>query len=184
MIAEEGSVFLHHLTSTRLYSKVPYFTSQMRSANPLSFGALKDWVRGNGILQIVGGGVFLGIIESFLPHAAAQEITETPFSVLGLLKNFAMFRIVVDIAFYSGHRLLHENKWLYNNIHKRHHEHFTTNLRTNFHFTAVDLFIESAFPIFAGISVLRGLLGIKFSRFVCVAKFVAQMKRTSACRLV
>ena len=53
LIAEEGSVFLHHLTSTRLYSKVPYFTDQRRSANPLTFGALKDWIRGNGILQLV-----------------------------------------------------------------------------------------------------------------------------------
>ena len=132
----------------------------------------------------------LGIIESCMPRAAAEEITSTPFSVLGFLRNFAIFRVFVDIAFYCGHRALHENKWLYQNVrgynsqftcvgigylaisfsfcfvqvHKRHHEHFTTNLRTNYHFTAPDLFVESAFPIFMGISMLRGVFGILLSR--------------------
>ena len=30
MIAEEGAVFLHHLASTRLYGKFPYFVQQRR----------------------------------------------------------------------------------------------------------------------------------------------------------
>ena len=60
MIAEEGAVLLLHLASTKLYSKVPYFSSPKRSANPLTLSALRDWVRGNGIVQIFGGGIMLG----------------------------------------------------------------------------------------------------------------------------
>ena len=106
-----------------------------------------------------------GMIESFLPRAAADEVTNTPFTVGGFLRNFAIFRVVVDIVFYCGHRAMHVYPWLYRNVHKRHHEHYTTNLRTNYHFTAPDLFVESALPIFAGIGVLRGVLGIALSRF-------------------
>jgi sterol desaturase/sphingolipid hydroxylase (fatty acid hydroxylase superfamily) len=60
---------------------------------------------------------------------------------------------------------MHVNPWLYKNIHKRHHEHFTTNLRTNYHFTALDLFIESALPIFTALATMRTGLGIKMSRY-------------------
>lgn len=164
LIAEEGAIFLLHLTSTRMYSEVPYFTKQRRSANPVSLGALRDWLRGNSLLQIFGGGLMLGIIESFMPRAAAEEVTKTPFSVAVFLKNFAVFRVLVDVAFYTGHRLMHENAWLYKYVHHRHHEHFTTNLRTNYHFTAPDLFVESALPIFFAVGVLRAL-GRKMGRF-------------------
>ena len=65
---------------------------------------------------------------------------------------------------FTGHRALHVNPWVYENIHKRHHTDFTTNLQTNFKFHPIDLFIESAFPIFASITTLMGL-GIKLSRY-------------------
>jgi sterol desaturase/sphingolipid hydroxylase (fatty acid hydroxylase superfamily) len=94
-----------------------------------------------------------------------QEVSETQFTVMKFLRNFAFFRVIVDCVFYTGHRFLHENKWAYDNIHRRHHEHYTTNLRTNYHFSAPDLFIESAFPIICAIGVLRGLFGVAFSRF-------------------
>lgn len=165
MIAEEGAVFLHHLASTRLYGKFPYFVEQRRSANPATLFAFKDWTRGNAILQIVGGGVLLGFIECLLPQSVAEEISETPFSFLKFLRNFAIFRIIADVTFYSAHRALHQVPWLYRNIHKRHHEHYTTNLTTNFHFTAADLFLESAMPLIVGIGFLRGLLGIKLGRY-------------------
>ena len=164
MIAEEGAVWLLHLASTRLYGGVPYFTSQRRSAHPVTFNAVKDWIRGNGVLQIVAGGWMLGIIESFIPHPAAKEVSETSFTLFGYLKNLAIFRVIVDIVFYLAHRTLHVNPWLYNNVHKRHHEHYTTNLRTNYHFTALDLFLESALPVFCGLGFVRWL-GNKMSRF-------------------
>eukprot|EP00939_MAST-03C_sp_MAST-3C-sp1_P002463 g2463.t1 len=164
MIAEEGAVFLHHLASTRIYGNFPYFVEQRRSANPTSSLALKDWTRGNAILQIIGGGVFLGFIECLLPKEAAEEIEKTPFNFWKFLRNFAIFRVVADITFYTAHRCLHRVPWLYRNVHKRHHEHYTTNLTTNFHFTAADLFLESALPLIVGLGFLRSI-GIKMGRY-------------------
>lgn len=165
MIAEEGAVFLHHLASTRLYGKFPYFVQQRRSANPTTIFAFKDWIRGNAILQIVGGGVLLGFIECLLPQSYADEISTTPFSFTKFLRNYGVFRVIADIVFYCAHRSLHQIPWLYRNIHKRHHEHYTTNLTTNFHFTALDLFLESALPLIAGIGFLRSALGWKMGRY-------------------
>ena len=146
-------------------TQVPYFTKQRRSASPLSLDALSDWSRGNGILQLVGGGLFLGIIESFLPRQVTEELDTTPWRPLAFLRNFAVFRVIVDLVFYLGHRALHTNPWLYKNVHRRHHEHYKTNLRTNYHFTAPDLFIESAMPIIAAVCFLRSFLGVKMGRY-------------------
>lgn len=165
LIAEQGSILLLHLTSTRLYARVPYFKEQKRSANPFSFHGLADWGRGNGWLQFIGGGISLGIIESILPLKAAWEMSLTSFRPIAFLRNFAITRVIVDIIFYSAHRLMHEVPWMYKHVHKRHHEHYTTNLTTNFHFTALDLFVESAVPIFGAFAFIRKTLGIKLSRF-------------------
>lgn len=165
LIAEQGSVLLLHLTSTKLYPQVKPFQTLYASKTPYEWQGLLDWMRGNGILQIAGGGIALGMIESFLPEAAAEELKETPFTVRGFLGHFAMFRIIVDVVFYMGHRALHVNQWLYRMVHRRHHEHFTTTLRTNYHFTALDLFIESALPIFSAFATMRSAMGVKLSRY-------------------
>lgn len=89
----------------------------------------------------------LGLIESFSPEWLAKEVEKTPFKPLTFLRNFAIFRLINDITFYWGHRFLHVNQTVYQLIHRRHHEHYTTNLRTNWHFSAPDLFIETALPI-------------------------------------
>lgn len=165
LIAEQGSVFLLHTTSTKLYPQVKPFQDMYSHVTPYNSKGLLDWLQGNGVLQIAGGGIALGMIESFLPTSAEAELSDTPFTIPSFLKHFGVFRIIVDIVFYFGHRMMHVNPWLYKNIHKRHHEHFTTNLRTNYHFTALDLFIESALPIFTALATMRTGLGIKMSRY-------------------
>ena len=151
----------------------------------MHLSAYLDWLRGNAILQLVGGGFFLGVIESFMPKAAEKELEETEFSFPRFLRNFAVFRIVVDIVFYTGHRMLHVNKWMYENIHKRHHLDYTTNLRTNFKFHVVDLFIESALPVFVGMGFLRSC-GIKLSRFEMhlMLTYVAWVRLCEKCSCV
>eukprot|EP00656_Telonema_subtile_P001444 TRINITY_DN10648_c0_g2_i10.p1 TRINITY_DN10648_c0_g2~~TRINITY_DN10648_c0_g2_i10.p1 ORF type:complete len:335 (+),score=65.56 TRINITY_DN10648_c0_g2_i10:62-1066(+) len=117
LIAEQGSVLLLHLTSTRLYPQVramvpgscpqvnpflemysdvtPYTARGALRAAPLSGAALLDWLRGNGILQIVGGGIALGSIESFLPVPAGSELDVTEFGIKNFLGHFGVFRILV-----------------------------------------------------------------------------------------
>eukprot|EP00656_Telonema_subtile_P001443 TRINITY_DN10648_c0_g2_i1.p1 TRINITY_DN10648_c0_g2~~TRINITY_DN10648_c0_g2_i1.p1 ORF type:complete len:457 (-),score=115.83 TRINITY_DN10648_c0_g2_i1:290-1660(-) len=165
LIAEQGSVLLLHLTSTRLYPQVNPFLEMYSDVTPYTARALLDWLRGNGILQIVGGGIALGSIESFLPVPAGSELDVTEFGIKNFLGHFGVFRILVDIVFYANHRMLHWSPWLYKNVHKRHHEHFTTNLSTVFHFNPLDLFLESAMPIFSALAFMRSGLGIKMSRY-------------------
>jgi len=164
IITEQGSVLLLHLVSTRLYPHVKHFGAARRSAHPLTLNAYADWSLGNGKLQMMGSCLALGLIESFMPAFVYTELEETPFRPARALRNFLCFRVVVDLAFYLSHRQLHVNPFLYKHIHRRHHEHYTTNLRTNYHFHWLDLFIESAFPIWMGFMALRGA-GVKLGRF-------------------
>lgn len=69
-----------------------------------------------------------------------------------------MGRISVDIAFYLAHRAIHSDL-LYKTIHKKHHEHISPRLQTNFHFTPLDLFIEAALPTIVAEVVNHNLFG-------------------------
>ena len=162
--AEIGAVYSLRLIDWAFFQHVPHFTQQRRSDSPFTWNAFADWLRGNVYLETMGGGIALGILESFWPKWLALEFKNTPFSLPRFLKNFAVFRVVVDVVFYFGHRALHVHPWIYDNVHRRHHEHYTTNLRTNWHFSSPDLFIESALPIGFGFAFLR-LLGVKLGRF-------------------
>jgi len=164
VMAEVGAVYSLKIIDWLFFSHIPHFAKQKRSDSPFTWNAFQDWLRGNWWLQYVGGGLALGICESFWPEWLDKELRETKFNLMKFIRNFAIFRIVLDIAFYLGHRALHVNEKVYQMIHKRHHEFYSTNIRANWHFSAPDLFIESALPIGLGIAFLR-LLGIKLGRF-------------------
>lgn len=167
LFAEQGAVYLLYFVSNTVFRHVKPFRVNKGRADPPPFtlAAYQDWLKGNGQLQIIGGGFLLAIMESFQPEWTYKELEETPFSPVQFLKNMAVFRVIVDVVFYVGHRAMHENQWLYRMIHRRHHSHYHTSIVTNFHFSAPDLFIESAAPVFAAFLTLRGLLGVKMSRF-------------------
>lgn len=159
------SVYALRAIDKLFFQHVPHFTVQRRSDSPFTWNAFKDWSLGNFYLQSIAGGVTLGVCESLLPRWATKELEETEFSFAKFVGNFAIFRVVVDLVFYFGHRALHVNERIYELVHKRHHSHYVTNLRTNWMFSAPDLFIESAMPIGVGFFFLRFLLGIRLGRF-------------------
>ena len=162
---EMGSVYTLKIVDLLFFQHVPFFVKARRSSNPWTWRAFGDWLAGNFHLQLLGGGIALGIIESFMPLSIAKEIDETKFEPVRFLRNLAVFRFVVDVVFYWAHRALHLSPWLYQNVHARHHQHFLVNLRTNMHFSGSDLFIESALPIGVAIMVLRFIMGVKLGRF-------------------
>ena len=58
--------------------------------------------------------------------------------------EFIILRVCSDMIFYFLHRLLHGNSWLFNNIHKIHHEHRAPFALTNEHahwFEAIFVFL-------------------------------------------
>jgi len=163
---EVGSVYALKIVDALFFQHVPHFARNLRrSDSPFTWRAFADWREGNFFLQSLAGGVALGLVESFMPPRFAQELRETPFSLARFLRNYAILRVAVDVTFYWAHRMLHVHPWIYARVHARHHQHYQTNLRTNFHFGAVDLFLESAVPIGVGLAVLRFLCGAKMSRF-------------------
>jgi len=56
--------------------------------------------------------------------------------------NYALYRMVYDVAFYALHFTMHRLPRVYAMVHSTHHIHRSTDLTTNFQFTAVDLFVE------------------------------------------
>ena len=60
----------------------------------------------------------------------------------GLIMHVVGMVCGCDLIFYWTHRLLHENKWLYRNVHKQHHEYKATNVWASEYFGVVDMDIH------------------------------------------
>jgi sterol desaturase/sphingolipid hydroxylase (fatty acid hydroxylase superfamily) len=76
-----------------------------------------------------------------------------------LLLPLAVMRLVVDVCFYALHRTIHLRA-LYGPIHRRHHEHQSPHVWTNYHFTPADLFTEGFAPFGVGLAALEGLVAL------------------------
>eukprot|EP00511_Aplanochytrium_stocchinoi_P014114 CAMPEP_0204891974 /NCGR_PEP_ID=MMETSP1349-20130617/28482_1 /ASSEMBLY_ACC=CAM_ASM_000710 /TAXON_ID=215587 /ORGANISM="Aplanochytrium stocchinoi, Strain GSBS06" /LENGTH=215 /DNA_ID=CAMNT_0052057697 /DNA_START=144 /DNA_END=788 /DNA_ORIENTATION=+ len=76
LIAEEGTMLLLHLVNTRIFNFVPYFhgKSPNQVTSPFTLRGFRDWLSGNAYLQVFGGGIALGLIESFTPKEWADEV--------------------------------------------------------------------------------------------------------------
>ena len=126
-IVEEGSIFMHWIISNTIFRNIPFFFKQNWITNPLSLKALQQWSMGNAYLSVIGG-FFLGIIETHLPKSTKEELDNNQFSIKQFIWKFSIVRAIVDVTFYLAHKILHINPTIYKLIHKRHHEHYTTNL--------------------------------------------------------
>ena len=71
--------------------------------------------------------------------------------------NFAVYRLVYDASFYVFHRAMHHSS-VYAYTHKTHHKHHSTDLSTNYQFSAVDLFVEAMLTVFVAQMFLALLL--------------------------
>ena len=62
--------------------------------------------------------------------------------------------MVVDLAFYALHWALHSRR-AYDALHRRHHEHRSPSVWTNYHFTVPDLILEGFAPFGAALLLMQ-----------------------------
>lgn len=91
----------------------------------------------------------------------------------GILTHLLACVLIGDTVFYWGHRYLHENKWLYNTVHKKHHEFkYVVGVATEYSHPVEDLFVNTASgiagPLLLGspVWVLAGHLGILLAQSI------------------
>ena len=105
-------------------------------------------------------------------HAAAYRFANdlARFDVAAFACKLVLFRLLSDVVFYATHRWQHSNPRIYKALHAKHHRHYTTSLRTNFQFTATDLFLEGSLPSLVATLVLAPLCTLTvFETNLCLA---------------
>lgn len=88
-----------------MYQKIPFFTKGTKTIPQKILANLTSFTIGLMMIQLsIGRVVFLNDI-SLIEEGARMGI----------------YSLMVELWFYWSHRLLHENQWLYRNVHKEHH---------------------------------------------------------------
>ena len=163
----EGIVLCLHVLNATVYREVKTFheTEAKHSVASALFGAL------TATIPVHLGSHLLTVLLFTFTLAADEELTAffdtwnladqlRQLNVWRLAWRFCLFRVVVDIVFYTTHRWQHTNKRVYMALHYRHHLHKITSLFTNFQFTAVDLWLEGSLPSLVANVILLFLLGV------------------------
>lgn len=161
-IMVNGSLLLEKFAATYLYSHVRYF-SKNKPRDDLKT-LIMDYARCNLPVELINALVQLSIVFA-LPQAKLEKLLNPPPLNLGtMLLKFLYARICVDVSFGIIHRIMHENQWVYNNVHRTHHEHVTPRTQTNLHFSWLDQFLEAVAPIYITFGSLT-LLGWDLTLF-------------------
>ena len=158
MLVIEGSIAAQKVLIDRVYAHRPFFNE--KRPTPSTADCLWDWLQANCATHAVAASMF----SYFTVHVMTDEMyakaqMKGKFRLLPFLPKLGVVRVVADATFYAVHYLLH-TKPLYGWVHKKHHEHYTTVLATNFHFTFADLLLEGFVPLFAGMRALSAM-GVK-----------------------
>lgn len=87
-------------------------------------------------------------------HLFDMELPSVGVIILQLIA----IHLLDDLLFYGWHRLLHENKWLYNKIHRIHHKAFSPLPIEYIYVHPLEWFVGSAGPFF-GLVLVFGIWG-------------------------
>lgn len=171
-IVIEGSMAVQRVLIEHVYAHVPHFSeaSRKRSQRPMR-EFLGEWLRCNLLSHMLASATMSLILTAKPAPLYRASLIPRRLHLGPFLRKLAVARLASDVAFYVVHRALHM-KLLYW-LHKRHHEHASTALVTNFHFSVPDLLLEGFVPLVVGLGALEGL-GFKVSQFegILIATYI------------
>jgi sterol desaturase/sphingolipid hydroxylase (fatty acid hydroxylase superfamily) len=150
------TLLFEKFAATTLYSHVPYFSAKKPAQDLMN--VIRDYFRCNFAVDMFNTVFQIGILLR-MNDTQINEIVKNPpaLKLVPYMAKFMICRVVVDVTFGLAHRLMHENQWLYDNIHRVHHEHSTPRTQTNLHFTWIDQYIEAVFPIYVAFGTLSAV---------------------------
>ena len=131
-----------------MYQKIPFFTKGTKTIPQKILANLTSFMIGLMMIQLsVGRIVFLNDI-SLIEEGARMGI----------------YSLMVELWFYWSHRLLHENQWLYQNVHKEHHLEIVPSPIDSYILTPGETILVTMsfiFPLLCGFGITyRGLLTV------------------------
>ena len=151
--AVETGLLSQKLLARYAYHHVPYFSKTKPPSDLKTI--VNDYLTCNFPASVINTLIQWSLVMAMPEPMYEKARNPPPIEVLPFLAKLLYSRIVVDIVFGVAHRIMHENKWIYDNVHKRHHEHTAPRTQTNYHFTALDIFLEAIFPLYADVVTMH-----------------------------
>lgn len=119
---------------------------------------------------VVGSAIFTAAVRALQadPMLQMRQLSPGDPSLAGLyggvrplpfLGRLLLLRAIVDVIFYCVHRVLHL-RTVYSLLHRKHHEHRSPSLWTNYHFSIVDLLLEAFAPFTVGLIFMHAVCGL------------------------
>jgi sterol desaturase/sphingolipid hydroxylase (fatty acid hydroxylase superfamily) len=155
MLLVEPGLLAQKILCKYVYSHVPYFSKQKPPGDVWTM--FTDWLYCN-----FPAGLFNCFMQVSLLMAMPDEMYEKvrnppPFTLSSFLPKMLIARLAVDASFGLVHKAMHDYSSFYKSVHARHHGHRQPRTQTNFHFEAIDIFLEAIFPLYCAQTTLMCL---------------------------
>jgi len=99
---------------------------------------------------VLGPGALLNVCLSalLLPYLFHTPLDQLPLlpSLKAFIVHFILAHVINDFFLYWGHRIQHENKWLWENFHSVHHRIATPTAVSTAYIDPIDMTLQSSLP--------------------------------------
>jgi sterol desaturase/sphingolipid hydroxylase (fatty acid hydroxylase superfamily) len=149
-IIVEGIIFAQHVLNSWVYKHVPRYSAGGRAPCSDVGYVLRDFcitMLPATAVSSLGFATLLLFTKSEADWSATRDLGHTTVRPGAFIIRWAMVRLIVDVVFFSLHRLMHSDQsrvsgGIYNTVHRTHHEHRSPHVWTNYHFSIADLILE------------------------------------------
>ena len=119
LLAVDPLLLFEKFCAVVVYKHVPYFSAKKPPQDIATL--VKDYFACNFTASVVNLFIQIAIFYRLSPKME-ETLIHKPSSLrlVPFIAKFLFCRIIVDITFGIAHRIMHENNWVYENIHKVH----------------------------------------------------------------